>query len=114
MRRIRIPPTATEISQLPPLWRMTRHHTGADMTEGPVTYVTARRAGAPVGTISFDPGDPGVSRFIATTADGRLAARITDTGLSFHVQAGKRDTVCPHWQAAAEAAFGPGVALELA
>ena len=77
-------------------------------------YLTVKRAGNCVGTIGFDPGDPGVSRFIARTADGHAAGLITDTGRSFRVETPGATDWCAHWQAAAEAVFGPGVAVELA
>jgi len=82
------------------------------MKSAAIPYITARRNGAVVGTISFEPGDAGVSRFIASTADGKLAARITDTGPSFQVKVTNKTTTCLHWQAAAEEAFGHGITLE--
>ena len=48
-------------------------------------YLTVSRAGTCVGTIGFDPGHPGVSRFVATTASGCPAGLITDAGRSFRV-----------------------------
>ena len=77
-------------------------------------YITVMRAGVPAGSIGFDPDDPGVSRFIATTADGRPAGLITDTGRSFRVETPGTTDWCAHWQAAAEVVFGPGVTVELA
>jgi hypothetical protein len=72
------------------------------------------RAGTPAGVIGFDPDDPGVSRFIARTADGQAAGLITDTGRSFRVETPGLTDWCAHWQAAAEAVFGPDVTVELA
>jgi hypothetical protein len=83
-------------------------------TRHEIPYITVTRAGALVGSIGFDPDDPGVSRFIATTADGRPAGLITDTGGSFRVETPGTTDWCAHWQAAAEAVFGPGVTVELA
>lgn len=77
-------------------------------------YITVRRAGTCVGTIGFDPDDPGVSRFVATAADGRAAGLITGTGASFRVETPGTTDWCAHWQAAAEAVFGPAVTVELA
>lgn len=83
-----------------------------DSTAG--AYITVTRAGTCVGTISFDPDDPRVSRFVAATADGRPAGLITSTGASFRVLTPGTTDWCAHWQAAAEAVFGPGVTVELA
>jgi hypothetical protein len=77
-------------------------------------YIMVKRAGACAGTISFDPDHPGVSRFVATTAGGRPAGLITGTGASFRVETPGTTDWCAHWQAAAEAVFGPGVTVELA
>jgi len=77
-------------------------------------YITVSRAGTLAGVIGFDPDDPGVSRFIARTADGQAAGLITDTGRSFRVETPGSTDWCAHWQAAAEAVFGPDVTVELA
>ncbi len=90
----------------------------ANGERGRAAYITVKRAGTCAGTISFDPDDPGVSRFIVTTADGRPAGLITDTGTGasfrYRVETPGMTDWCAHWQAAAEAVFGPGVAVELA
>jgi hypothetical protein len=77
-------------------------------------YLTVKGAGKCAGTIGFDLDDPGVSRFIARTADGQAAGLITDTGRSFRVETPGATDWCAHWQAAAEAVFGPDVTVELA
>ncbi len=77
------------------------------------SYITVMRTGAPVGTISFDPGDSGVPRLIATTADGAPVGLITSTGRSFRVDTPGTTDWCGDWHAAAEAVFGPGIDLEM-
>jgi hypothetical protein len=84
------------------------------MVEKRISYISVTKdSGEPAGTIFYDPDDLGVSRFIATSADGTDLARITNASAEFQVRkTRKRATVpFPTWQAAAEEVFGPGIRL---
>jgi hypothetical protein len=82
------------------------------VSSGDLTYIKVTRVSSLAGTIGFDPSDRGVSRFIARSDGGRALAVIIDTNTAgFRVEAGGASNVYPHWQAAAEAVFGPGISL---
>ena len=80
-----------------------------------ISYISVTKDdGEPAGTIFYDPDDPGVSRFIATSPDGTDLARIIDTNAEFQVRKTRKRTTVPFptWQAAAEEVFGTGIKLD--